>query len=391
MKVLWLASWYPNELSPLNGDFIQRHAEACSLYNDITVINITRDKEKKVTASVKQIKTGNGQLKEVIIYYHTADFLFKQVSSFISTIKYRNLYKKAIAEYIKENGIPNLVHLHVTMNAGIMALWIKKKYKIPYVITEHWSGLLKEAGNNFYSKTKWFKSLWKKIISNAASVSVVSDYLKESVEAIIPGTDAIVIPNVVNTNLFMPANNVRLGKELTFIHITRMGYQKNPEAVWKAFHLVKQKNPSFKLIVYTNETGEARKLNQQYTLSGNVVIKKEVSQPELVSDIQSADALILFSRYETFGCVVAEANACGIPVIVSDIPIMHELVREGENGLFAINENAQSLANKILEFIENHDQFDKQQIAEDASAKFNYRKVGEQFNRWYGQIVTIKY
>ena len=166
-----------------------------------------------------------------------------------------------------------------------------------------------------------------------------------------------------------------------------MDYQKNPEAVWQAFHLVKQKNPSFKLIVYTNETAEIEKLNKQYDLSENLLHKKEVPQTELVSDIQNADALILFSRYETFGCVVGEANACGVPVIVSDIPVMHELVQEGVNGLFAINDNAGSLADKLLAFMNSDMKFNKQQIATDTSAKFNYRKVGEQFTDWYKQVI----
>ena len=37
--VLWLPSWYPNKLSPFDGDFIQRHAKAAALYNDIAIIN----------------------------------------------------------------------------------------------------------------------------------------------------------------------------------------------------------------------------------------------------------------------------------------------------------------------------------------------------------------
>ena len=389
MKILWLASWYPNKLSPLNGDFIQRHAGACSLFNDITVIHVVRDKNRKITASVKETENHSGQLNEKIIYYHTPSFFSKSLERFISIRKYKQLYKEAVNDYVNNNGIPDLVHLHVTMNAGIIALWIKKKYKIPYVITEHWSGLLKEANDNFFTKSPWFKSLWEKAFLNAASVSVVSNYLNENINNIIPGTDAIVIPNVVDTNLFVPAKEIRNNKEFIFIHITRMDYQKNPEAVWQAFHLVKQKKPSFKLIVYTNETAEIEKLNKQYDLSENLLHKKEVPQTELVSDIQNADALILFSRYETFGCVVAEANACGVPVIVSDIAVMHELVQEGMNVLFAINDNASSLADKILAFMNSGMRFNKEQIAADAAAKFNYQKVGEQFADWYKQVIKF--
>jgi hypothetical protein len=41
--ILWLASWYPDKLQPLNGDFIERHAKAASLFNRITVLHIVKD------------------------------------------------------------------------------------------------------------------------------------------------------------------------------------------------------------------------------------------------------------------------------------------------------------------------------------------------------------
>lgn len=386
MKILWLASWYPNELLPLNGDFVQRHAKAVSIYNEVTVINITRDKKKLITGSIKKTSFTAGQLKDKIIYYHTPSILPGTVERIISARKYNYLFKEAIAEYIRENGKPDLIHVHVAMNAGVVALWAKKKYNIPYVVTEHWSGLLQEAADNFNKKPVWFKTIWKKIISNALSVSVVSNYLKNAVTAIAPSINPVVIPNVVDTNLFLPVQH-NTNETVTFIHVTRMDYQKNPEALWKAFSIVSKTTRRFKLIVYTSEKEKAESLNKMYSLSENIIINPEVPQPVLVADMQKADVLILFSRYETFGCVVAEANACGIPAIVSDIPVMHELVQEGVNGLFAVNDDAHSLAGKIFSFIENRNQFNKLQIAENASAKYNYREIGGQITQWYSKAL----
>lgn len=61
---------------------------------------------------------------------------------------------------------------------------------------------------------------------------------------------------------------------------------------------------------------------------------EEMSQESLVKFLQPATALILVSSYETFGCVLIEANACGVPVIVSDIPVFHETVKQEVNGVF---------------------------------------------------------
>ena len=41
--VLWLSSWYPTKTVPFNGDFIQRHAYAASLYQNIILVHTIHD------------------------------------------------------------------------------------------------------------------------------------------------------------------------------------------------------------------------------------------------------------------------------------------------------------------------------------------------------------
>jgi glycosyltransferase involved in cell wall biosynthesis len=388
MRLLWLASWYPNQLFPLNGDFVQRHAHAAGLFNNIDVIHICRDEKRIITPTVKQEFTAKENLTEKIIYYHPFTTRIKFIDRFFSALAYRKLFKKVITQYITENGKPDLVHVHVTMNAGLIALWIKKEFGIEYVVTEHWSGLLPEAQNNFYNKSTAFKLLWKKVIDNAKSLTVVSRYLGNTINEKIMKKDYVVIPNVVNTDIFKPV--IKQFDDLTtkFIHISRLDYQKNPEAIFKAFSLLKQQTENFRLIIFSNETEAIKQLSKQYDLENKIEHYTEVRQDEMVKKMQMADALVLFSRYETFGCVVAEANACGLPVIVSDIPTMHELVKEKVNGIFAANENAEDLAQKLLWFIQNKNAFATSEIANVTNALYNYNKVGQQLNDWYHQVLA---
>ena len=39
-NILWLASWYPNKIDGFKGDFIQRHAKAAAIYEDVQVIHV---------------------------------------------------------------------------------------------------------------------------------------------------------------------------------------------------------------------------------------------------------------------------------------------------------------------------------------------------------------
>jgi hypothetical protein len=48
-----------------------------------------------------------------------------------------SLYLKTFEKYISEQGLPDIVHAHNCLFAGVVALKIKEKYDIPYLITEH--------------------------------------------------------------------------------------------------------------------------------------------------------------------------------------------------------------------------------------------------------------
>src|SRR5258706_6567572 len=166
-KILWLCSWYPSRLMPFNGDFIKRHAEAVSLYDDVRVIHIVRDTKGIITKDVLTEESGKEGLDEKIIYYYTPSFRISLFDKYWSALKYRKLYKQAVVSYIKRSGLPDLAHVHIALKAGTIALWLKKNKAVPYVISEHWSGFLPEADEKISDHPFYLRSLWKKIMAGA--------------------------------------------------------------------------------------------------------------------------------------------------------------------------------------------------------------------------------
>jgi glycosyltransferase involved in cell wall biosynthesis len=77
------------------------------------------------------------------------------------------------------------------------------------------------------------------------------------------------------------------------------------------------------------------------------------SQPELVNHYRDADCLVLPSRFDSFGMVVAEALACGLPVIVSDMVGAKSLVVEGENGWIVPVGDVEALARRMRWCVEH--------------------------------------
>ena len=382
MKILWLPGWYPNKLGPFDGDFVQRHAKAVSMLHAVEVIFVKKDEEGKITNDIIEEVNVEQNLTERFIYYHAARTGISLIDKFISHQKYKRVYKKALKKYLKLNGKPDFVHNYIVMKAGLMALWLKKKYNIPYIISEQWTGYLNEAKPNINTFNFIMKGWWQKTFANAKEVMVVSKVLGEAIGKRFNVKEYTVIPNVVNTDIFFPKEKASSGVT-KFVHVSLLNYQKNFTAIAEALQKVKNKGYQFILTVYGKANDEVLQSVKENNLEREIIFKKEVPQQILVRDIQDADAMLFYSRYETFGCVVIEANACGIPVILSDLPVFREYVIDNKTGIFAKPDSTDALAEKIIYFIENKEKFSGEEIASYTKKHFNYLTVAQQFDALY--------
>jgi glycosyltransferase involved in cell wall biosynthesis len=387
MKILWLASWYPSRIDLFNGDFIQRHAQAASLHNDIEVIHVIKDEKGIVTRNYKIVETKKERLTERVVYYFAPFQNIPLAGKLYSEIKYRRIYKKEIKKYIKKQGKPDVVHVHVCMKAGVMAMWLKQRFNLAYMITEHSTEFLSEAKKRIEHYPFYFQRVCLKIFKKAAAVSVVSEHLGISMHRFLQDKEFTVIPNVVNTAIFNTVLKLK-NQPIRFIHISGFNYQKNPEAILQSFAIVKATRQNFIADFFgpSNKT-LIRKVNG-LGLTEFVNFHAEIPQTELAGFMQKADALILYSHYETFGCVVIEANACGLPVIVSDIPAMKEIVKNNFNGILVKENDPHSLAEKIIAFIDGELQFNSVNIARHTSENYSYEKVGAALNKWYEAVLS---
>jgi glycosyltransferase involved in cell wall biosynthesis len=102
-----------------------------------------------------------------------------------------------------------------------------------------------------------------------------------------------------------------------------------------------------------------------------------VGHGELASLLGKAHCLVLPSRFDSFGMVVPEAMACGLPVIVSDMVGAKQLVEEGRNGFIVPVEDVTALAARMRWLVQNRKMLERmsaaaRKVAEGASWA-NYR------------------
>ena len=386
-NILWLASWYPNILSPYDGDFIQRHAQAVARFQKVSVIYIKKDEDSVVTKSVKTFSSVNKQVNEIIVYYHSLKTGIRFLDRLLSALKYKKTYRKVIRQYMTEKGRPDLVHVHVAWKAGVQAMWVKRKFHIPFIVSEHWSGYFPEAQYGVKDLNAYQREMLQRIFTEAQKVTAVSNELGKAISKNFPIGNYAVVPNVVDTAIFFVKEKVKTGP-VQFIHISSLRYEKNIDAILDAFVKLRKRNENFRVVAYGPLIDKYQNYLDKNKLHDMIHFKGEVTQNELAVDLQQSDALILYSRYETFGCVVIEANACGVPVILSDLPVFREYITEEENGLFVIPNNSKALADKLEDFIKGKYVFSPKLIAENAFNKFNYEAVGKQFSAIYENLLT---
>ncbi len=375
--ILWVVSWYPNQLSPYDGDFIQRHAQAVSTFIPVHVLHFVRDKDKKVTDSVHIDEKQKGNLTETIIYYSKTGSPFKIADKFFSVQKFRSLYRKYISDLFQKRGKPSLVHVHIALKAGLIAKWIQKKYGIPFFLTEHWTIYLEEARPNINGLNFLKRHLISKTLTNAAKVFTVSDYLGKAIQKRWPSINYKVVPNVVNSNIFYPGDS-SANDIFRLIHISGLNYQKDPEKLFRAAGILKTKGIKFSLDVFGVNNNIIKPLLIKEAIEHEVNIHAEVPQEILAESLRKSHALILYSRYETFGCVIIEANACGIPVVVSDTALMRELVKDNVNGVLVKPGSAEALAEALINLLNNKDRFDRNEIVA-STQQYSYQRIGKMY------------
>ena len=382
---LWLPSWYPNKLAPFEGDFIRRQAEAVSAFYPVQVVYVVKDEKRQITNSQYVEYREAGNLRETIIYYASPADLGKPIERFISVAKWGKICRRIIKGIINEYGLPSIVHVHVALKGGLIGRWIRRTYGIPYLLSEHWTIYLEEAKPKLIDLSFTKQYLISKVVLDASAIITVSQHLSRAIEKKWPALRYEVIPNVVDKRIFFPATKHPSAK-LKLVHASAMNYQKDPESLIRAAGLLKQRNIPFILDLFGTPEVDINELIRKLGVENEVKWHGEIAQEDLSEYFRQADALILYSRFETFGCVIIEANASGIPVVVPDTSLMHELVLNGVNGVFVPPGSPEALANKLAELAQNKFSFDPSTI-EKTTDQYNYENVGNKVADLYREFI----
>lgn len=222
--------------------------------------------------------------------------------------------------------------------AGIVGYLAKKRFKIPWQVQIHTDFL----NHHFWQeslKNKIRVILAKRLLRRADSIRVVSDRIKNSLihNAKKLNFSASIISAIFVIPIYVDIEKIRNEQpkfdlrqkyskfDYIILTVGRLAQEKNHKFLLDGFSLFAKKFPK-SLLLIVGDGPERKKLEAQIKKIGvnnNVII--EGWRNDLISYYKGADLFVFTSKYEGYGLAIVEAMAAGLPVLMTDVGVAHDL------------------------------------------------------------------
>lgn len=310
MKIFVITGTYPTKFNQQAGGFINDQVQALAeAGNEVVVLagqGLGWRRWKEIEGSRIQ-KTVN---KRITIY----DIRYRGIAQSrlprLGIYSFNKRLKILFNEAVMENGNPDVLYAHFTFPAGYGASIIAWSYKIPLVVMEHHSLLLKNRVN------KYIKELLKKTVENSSEFICVSQALKNSIQSITNTEKNIsVLPNIIDTQFTYKPREDKV--DFVFFSAGNLVKGKAFDILIRAFIDAFSIDESVILFIAGDgpEKSNLMKMISRNKREHQIKLLGRLNKKEMLRNYEICDSFVLASRRETFGIVYREAMAVGRPVI----------------------------------------------------------------------------
>ena len=280
---------------------------------------------------------------------------------------------------------PDVVNVHYAAFTGLAAVWAQRVHKVPTVLSL--IGRDAVPGPLVPQLWPWYAHLVAKRVAHTIFISRFCQSYHENADL-----SWSIIPYGVDTSKIAPAPpdeslRAQLGLEAdvrVLFSLQRLSLLKRVDiSIHSVRHLVDQGISNFILLI--GGTGpEADRLKQQVEALGvrkYVKFLGYVPEPQVSRYFGLADVFVFTSIFETFGIVIAQAMAAGLPVVATSNSAIPELVQDGMTGLLSPSLDAEALARNIALLLNDEDLRRKmgQQARQRAERWYDWERVALQY------------
>jgi len=387
MRVFILATWYPSAANPALGVFIEEQALALARRHEVVVIAPERRSWRR------SLLPGGGP--DVWIDRRRGiDVVRVRAGSPLPwswrarQAAYVRAAKRAFDEAVRVFGRPDLLHAHVVLPGGDAALRIGRAAALPVVLTEHSSDL-----SAIHLIDRVHRSRTKKALAGVDAVVAVSPDMRAQILAFVPEAEVRVLGNVVDTDFFSPdpkGASDEAANQFSVLSVGLLTRRKGMDRVIDGMVMAASRIPRYATLTIVGDGPERASLEAQAdssTLAGRIRFLGTLDRAGVRDEMRMSDAFVLASEHETFGVVVAEAMACGCPVIATRCGGPEWVVGPGCGLLVPVGDTA-SIADGIVALACGQADNDTESARQSIVERFGQEAVASQLEDVYREVLA---
>ena len=384
MKVGVISTVFPSSRMPTAGIFVREELDALSSHVSVRIMAPQPNRQW-----LKNIGASTPRVSYPIKRPFTLAFprFFRQ-----------DLYPASLAMLLRWHSAffddCDLIHAHNAFPEGVAAV---KAFggKKPVIITTHGSDI------NYFAQRENLQPDIVEALNEADCIIAVSSQLKKSIEKLGVRTDIHVIHNGFFTDLLKPKpkkeactvldldpDRPRLLFAGNFVPV------KGIEYLIRAIPSVLKKYPECELVLLgaQSDSGDSKHYIAEIDRAGikdSLRIEARVPHERLADWINASDLLVLPSHNEGFGLVLAEALACGKPVVSTLSGGPEDIVMPGD-GYLVPPADVEALANALIRVLDGDAISDTDTLVSSAVDRFSYETIARRIADVYEKVFAGK-
>jgi glycosyltransferase involved in cell wall biosynthesis len=373
VRVLFLTTSYPSPAEPASGVFVEEHARAAAEHAEVAVLHLDRSRGFGIR------RDSGGEFPTWRASYPSRPVPVTLAGHAAAAVAGVRAARRA-------GFAPDLLHAHFFL-AGAAAVALARPRRLPVVVTEQWSIFLPEDPAPL---TPVLRRAARLAFERAQLVLPASEALRRGIEAVGIHGRFRVVPNVVDTELFAPAEAPPAGPP-TLAAVGLLYEAKAYDVLLDAAALLARGGRRFRLEIVGDGPlrGELEAQAARLELGEVVRFRGFLPKPEVAALLRESHAFVLTSRYDNNPCALIEAQASGLPVVATAVGGIPELV-DDRVGLLAQPGDAADVARRIERLLDGLDRYDRHAIARRARERFGRRHVGDSLAQAYADAVVLR-
>jgi teichuronic acid biosynthesis glycosyltransferase TuaC len=282
---------------------------------------------------------------------------------------------------------PDLIHAHLAYPDGLAATHLGRQLGCPVVISVHGHDVRELPDAN----PRWRRLVAAALKESSAVIASSADVRARLLDLGTPKSKIHFVPQGVDCQLFRPNRSRAAGADgWQLLYVGRFDTRKGLGVLLEAIALLRRKREDFRLKLIggspvSGATDAFRTHAASLELTDCVEFADEQPWTAIPAQMAAADLLVLPSFYDSFGIVLIEAMACGLPVVATRCGGPEDLVTNEVGRLVEVG-NAESLAAGIEAVLDQYDRYDREEIRRRAEERYDYRQLAAHIVEIYAKV-----